>query len=195
MADAPRFDAARINFRALAHDDLRLMYRWINDDPEVRRWWSREAGPFEKIVAKYAPRIGATGPTRSYIIQYDTHPVGYIQEYLIGDHQDWARIVDVPEVSAGVDLFVGEAAYRGHGRGSAILRKFVREVVFARPEVESCIIGPDESNARAIRSYEKAGFRPLKSIYDPDSCEHDLLLRISRAEALSDGSAASRRAS
>ncbi|MFZ1888018.1 MAG: GNAT family N-acetyltransferase [Candidatus Binataceae bacterium] len=193
MADAPRFDAARVVFRGLAHDDLRLMHRWINDDPEVRRWWSREAGPFEKIVAKYAPRIGTTGPTRSYIIQYDIHPIGYIQEYLIRDYPDWQRLVDVPEVSVGIDLFVGETAYRGHGRGSAILRKFVREVVFARPEVESCIIGPDASNARAIRSYEKAGFRSLKSIYDPDSDEHNLLLRIMRAEALADD--ASRRAS
>lgn len=186
MPSEPQFDAARVNFRALAHDDLRLMHRWINDDPEVRQWWSREAGPFEKIVDKYAPRIAASGPTRSYIIQYDTHPIGYIQEYLVGDHPDWARLVDVPEESAGVDLFVGEAAYRGQGRGTAILRKFVREVVFARPEVESCIIGPEQSNARAIRSYEKAGFKPLKSIYDPDSDEHDLLLRIFRAEALSD---------
>ncbi|MGH7780390.1 MAG: GNAT family N-acetyltransferase [Candidatus Binataceae bacterium] len=183
MAPEPEFDAARVHFRTLAHDDLRRMHRWINDDPEVRQWWSREAGPLEKIVAKYAPRIGAPGPTRSYIIQYDTNPIGYIQEYLISEHRDWQRIVGVAEVCAGVDLFVGEAAYRGRGRGAAILRKFVREVVFARPEVESCIIGPDENNARAIRSYEKAGFRPLKRIYDPDSNEHDLLLRIWRDEA------------
>lgn len=187
MPAEPQFDAARVNFRAPEHDDLRLMHRWINDDPEVRQWWSRAAGPFEKIAATYAPRIGATGPTRGYIIQYDSYPIGYIQEYLIGDHPDWARLVDVPEVSAGVDLFVGEAAYRGQGRGSAILRKFVREVVFGRPEVESCIIGPNESNARAIRSYQKAGFKPLKPIYDPESDEHDLLLRIFRSEALSDG--------
>ena len=192
MADEPRFDAARVNFRALAHHDLRLIHRWINDDPEVRQWWSREAGPFEKIVAKYAPRIGATSLTRGYIIQYDTHSIGYVQEYLIRDYPDWQRLVDVPEVSAGVDLFVGEAAYRGQGRGSATLRKFVREVVFARPEVESCIIGPEESNARAIRSYEKAGFSFLKSIHDPDSDEHNRLLRITRADAL--GAAVSRRA-
>lgn len=195
MPSEPQFDAERVNFRALAHDDLRLMHRWINHDPEVRQWWSQEAGPFEKIVAKYAPRIGATGPTRSYIIRYNTHPIGYIQEYLIRDYPDWQRLVDVPEVSAGVDLFVGEAAYRGQGRGSAILRKFVREVMFARPEVESCIIGPDQSNARAIRSYEKAGFRSLKAIYDPASHEHSLLLRIFRAEALNDPAGASRRAS
>lgn len=193
MPAEPRFDAARVNFRPLSHADLRLMHRWINEDPEVRQWWSREAGPFEKIVAKYAARIGVTGATRSYIIQYDTHSIGYIQEYLIRDYPDWQRLVDVPEVSAGVDLFVGEAAYRGQGRGSAILRKFVREAVFARPEVESCIIGPEESNTRGIRSYEKAGFRFLKSIHDPDSNEHDLLLRIFRAEALSDD--ISRRAS
>ncbi len=60
----------------------------------------------------------------------------------------------------------------------------MRTVVFARLDVESCIIGPAMSNASAIRAYEKAGFTYLKTIVVPDEEEPERLLRIWRSEIL-----------
>ena len=163
-------------------EDLPLMHRWINQDADVRRWWSKDAGPFQKIVDKYAPRIAGKEPTRGYIIAHADKPIGYIQEYRIGDNPEWARVVQIDEAAAGVDLFIGEADFRDRGLGAALLREFLRQVVFARPGVASCIIGPEHTNVRALRSYEKAGFKYLRTIRDPNTGETDYLMRIRRED-------------
>lgn len=126
-------DSSLISFRQMATEDLPLMHRWINQDADVRRWWSKDAGPFQKIVDKYAPRIAGKEPTRGYIIAHADKPIGYIQEYRIGDYPEWARVVQIDEAAAGVDLFIGEADFRDRGLGAALLREFLRHVVFAAP--------------------------------------------------------------
>jgi aminoglycoside 6'-N-acetyltransferase len=66
----------------------------------------------------------------------------------------------------------------GVGHGSAILRQFVDELFDeGTPRV---VIDPDPKNARAVRAYEKAGFRPIgqrHSIYG-----HVLLMARDNAE-------------
>jgi RimJ/RimL family protein N-acetyltransferase len=179
----PKFEDALVSFRPLATEDLPQLHRWINHDAEVRRWFARDAGPFEQLVAKYAPRIAGRVPTRCYIIEYAARPIGYIQDYLISDHPGWARLVEVDEPAAGVDLLIGDPARRGDGKGTVVLRKFLREVVFARSAAAVCIITPQPANARAIRCYQKVGFRYVRTFYDPDGNEWNYLMRISRDQA------------
>lgn len=51
--------------------------------------------------------------------------------------------------AAGVDLFIGETEHIGPGTGSAILRKFLRSIVFADCSIDECIIGPEAGNCRS----------------------------------------------
>jgi RimJ/RimL family protein N-acetyltransferase len=172
-----------IAFRRLEADDLPRMHRWLTTE-HVRRWYGEEGRSLEEVTAHYEPRIRGEEPTDSYIILYGETPIGYIQTYLIHDHLDYVQFVDVSEKAAGVDLFIGEQDYLHKGLGAPILKKFLREVVFAKPEAESCIIGPEPKNTAAIRAYEKAGFRYLKTIQVPDEPEPEYLMRITRAAAL-----------
>ncbi len=181
------FDPDLIGFRPLTRGDLPQMHRWINQDPEVHQWYWPDAGPYEQLVVKYEPRLSGDTSTRSYIITYRSHSIGHIQDYLIDDHPGWARVVGAEERAAGVDMFIGEPEYRGGGRGTAILRKFVRQIVFARSDVESCVIGPDAENARAIRCYEKAGFRFYKTEIEPETGRSDYLMRLSRRAVFATG--------
>ncbi len=49
--------------------------------------------------------------------------------------------------------------------------------------MDLCVIGPTRSNAAAIRAYEKAGFRFLKTYLEPDSREPEhYLMELIRAE-------------
>lgn len=178
--DQMTFDVTQVTFRPLTKADLRLLHRWINCDADVRRWFGGDAGPLSQLEAKYLPRINGTEPTRSYVIECLSRPIGYFQEYLIHDHPGWAELVGLEEKAAGVDLFIGEPEYRGHGWGSAILRRFLQHVVFAREDVVTCVIGPNVDNLRAIRSYEKVGFRHLRTVFDPTQNEHVHLMRVSR---------------
>jgi aminoglycoside 6'-N-acetyltransferase len=175
------WDAALIGFRPLERADFPLMLRWHNT-PHVREWWQLDPRTAEEVEAKYGPRVDQPSLTRGYIMLYDGQPVGFIQEYLIRDYPEYASAIQVDDDAAGVDLFIGEETYWRRGLGPLLLRAFLRDVVFARAEVGSCIIGPAASNATAMRAYEKAGFRYLKTMQVPGEPEPEALLRITRAD-------------
>jgi aminoglycoside 6'-N-acetyltransferase len=179
--DRTVWDAARITFRPLERADFPLMLRWHNT-PHVREWWQLDPRTAEEVEAKYGPRVEQPWPTASHIMLYDGKPVGFMQDYLIRDYPEYASAIQVDDDAAGVDLFIGEEAYAHRGLGPVLLRAFLRMVVFARPEVGCCVIGPAASNHSAIRAYEKAGFRSLKTIQVPGEPEPEALLRITRKE-------------
>jgi len=166
-----------ITFRSLEYGDLLLMVRWLNT-PHVREWWQHDPRTLEEAVAKYAPLIQGREPTAGYIILHGERPVGYIQAYRIADWPEYARDIAVEEGAAGVDLFIGEEECVHRGLGALILRAFLREVVFAMPGVTCCIIGPAASNTGAIRAYEKAGFRHLKTVAVPGEDEPEYLMCV-----------------
>ena len=170
----------RFYFRAMKLDDLPLMHRWVNT-PHVREWW--DALPtLDAVVTKYAPRIAGHEPTRSFVVEAGSRPVGYIQSYRIADYPDYARHLGSDECAAGVDLFVGEAEFVGHGFGSAMLREFLGTVVFAEDWPTECLIGPEIENHRAIRSYQKAGFSYWKTVQIPGERAPEYVMRITRRE-------------
>jgi RimJ/RimL family protein N-acetyltransferase len=170
-----------ITFRPLTHADLPLMHRWLNAG-EAFTWYGLKPATLEEISAEYAPIIERTDPTYGYVILIDDQPAGYIQWYLIHDHPDYARQVDVPPDAAGVDLFIGEERFLHRGLGPVIIRAFLRDVVFADERAGRCIIGPDERNAIAIRAYEKAGFRWLKTVPIEDEPAPEYLMELTREE-------------
>ena len=179
-------DPAPISFRRLTLADLPLMRRWLNTE-HVMAWYGvgSAKGPstLETVTAHYTPSISGQVPTDPFLILHEGRPIGYIQRYAIRDWPDYAAVVDVNEHAAGVDLFIGDPDVVHRGLGAHVLRRFLRDVVFADPASESCIIGPEPENRGAIRSYEKAGFRYLKTVQDP-SGEVNYLMRLGRAEAL-----------
>jgi RimJ/RimL family protein N-acetyltransferase len=156
-----------IHFRALERGDLPLMHRWLNS-PHVVEWWPDEAVSLDEIVAIYSPRIDGEEDVRCFVIVNDHRAIGYIQEYPIG------------EDSAGIDLFIGEVEFCRRGLGAPIIRQFLNDIVFADTAVESCIIDPVVSNRGAIRAYEKAGFRFLKTVTNPGESEPSYVMKIAR---------------
>jgi RimJ/RimL family protein N-acetyltransferase len=164
--------------------DLPLIRRWLLE-PHVRRWWDEaksEAYPDDE-VEKYRERIrGEDDTTDIFFIREQVRPIGFIQCYRIDDSDEYGQALALDVTAAGVDLFIGEPAEIGKGRGPDIIRAFLRDVVFARYDVAGCVIGPSIKNERAIRAYEKAGFRFLRDariVGEPDP-EH--LMWIGRDE-------------
>ena len=66
-------------------------------------------------------------------------------------------MVLVPPETVGIDLSIGPAKALGQGLGSRALAAFV--TLLREEGHRSIVIDPDPRNARAIRAYEKAGFR------------------------------------
>lgn len=173
-----------LDFPALSAADLPLIRRWLLE-PHVRRWWDdppRDEYPDDELE-KYRRRIaGEDADTEIFFIRRHGRPIGFIQCYRIDDHDEYGQALGLDASAAGVDLFVGEPGLIGRGLGPAILRAFLHSVVFARYDVELCVIGPSVKNTSAIRAYEKAGFVWIKDARVPGEPEPEHLMRIRRGE-------------
>ncbi|MFC2028586.1 GNAT family N-acetyltransferase [Chloroflexota bacterium] len=168
-------------FRKLQLDDLELLHAWLNT-PHVSRWYGCKLPTYEQVFQKYAPRIKGQIPTQTYLILVDETPIGYIQTYRMSDHPEYNAHVEADEHTAGLDLFIGQADLIHKGFGTAILTRFLADVVFKDQSISSCVVGPEPDNLAAIRCYEKVGFRYYRTIHQPSEPQGEILMRIIRSE-------------
>lgn len=156
-------------FRPLGAGDLEVLHRWLNE-PGVVHWWEGNDVSWPAVVAAYGPDRDDT--TEHYLALVDGSPVGWIQCYAPDDDDEdaaqWYRL-GVPRSTAGIDYLVGEPSARGTGLGSAMIRAFVDQVVFAtHPDWTHVAASPFAANVASCRALEKAGFRFIGTFDDPD---------------------------
>ena len=152
----------RYSFRSVTEDDLPMIAGWLAE-PHAAEWW--EEGP-EAGIAEIREAMDSIS-TEPLIVELDGQPIGYLRSYdphLEDDHP----YQDQPFGTLGIDVTIGIPELVGKGHGSRFIAQFV-DLLFEEgaPRV---IIDPDPSNLRAIRAYEKAGFRTFDtrhSVYGP----------------------------
>jgi RimJ/RimL family protein N-acetyltransferase len=181
-----------ISFRLMTRDDLPLVHEW-HQRPHVVRWWTVRK-TFEETESHYLPTIEGTDPTQHYLALLDGEPLGMIQTYLVTDYPDFAALIEEGEGTAGLDLFIGNEAQTGKGLGTEMIRRFVEEIVFARPETTACVADPDVKNRASMRAFEKAGFRAVREFVDPEDGQVHALVRRERSRCGSPAAASGRRA-
>ena len=99
-----------------------------------------------------------------FIVAADGREFAYLQCYNLSAWN--TGLGQQPDGTRGLDQFIGEAAMLGHGHGSAFVRAFAdRLLADGTPRV---VTDPDPANVRAIRAYEKAGFRRDRLVDTPD---------------------------
>jgi aminoglycoside 6'-N-acetyltransferase len=153
-------EAARIGFRPVTADDYPLLESWLNA-PHWREWW----GEPETELGYISDMVEGRDTTRPFLFLLDNEPAGYIQVWTIADHlkEPWLSMApwmsQVPAESVGVDIGIGEAAKLSRGLGSTVVRLFAERL--SAEGHETILIDPEVRNLRAIRAYEKAGFRKL----------------------------------
>ena len=147
-------------FRPMTMADLPLMRRWL-EAPHVREWW----GEPDTELGYIRDMIEGRDTTRPFIFSAGGEPAGYIQYWFIGHHQnatwiaDYPWLAELPADAVGVDLSIGDPNKLALGLGSGALRAFAEDL--ARQGHRTIIIDPDPANRRAVRAYEKAGFRAI----------------------------------
>lgn len=149
----PAVRGARYDFRPVTQADLAVIAGWLAE-PHVADWWS---GGVEASIAQIAEAIDSVD-IEPLIVELNGRPIAYLQSYdphMEDDHP----YADQPFGTLGLDLFIGVPDLVGVGHGSAILEQFCG-VLFdeGAPRV---VIDPHPDNARAVRAYEKAGFREI----------------------------------
>ncbi|MDX8525304.1 GNAT family N-acetyltransferase [Mesorhizobium sp. MSK_1335] len=140
------------DFRPVTVNDLPLIAGWLKE-PHVAEWWDDPA----KEIAEIREHIDSVS-VEPLIVELDGRPIAYLQSYdphMEDDHP----YADQPFGTLGIDLSIGPPELVGIGHGSAIVRQFVEEL-FEEGALR-VVIDPHPDNGRAIRAYEKAGFRPI----------------------------------
>lgn len=178
-----------VTFRPLTEDDLPLLHAWLNN-PVVARWYPLDEAGTEypslaAVTEHYGPRVrGEEGadPTDCYLMLAEGSPIGYIQCYRVGDYPEYAAAIGHDNDAWAIDLFIGEDDFRHRGLGATIIRAFIRAEVLSRPGVETLMICPNPGNKGAIRCYEKAGYRYVKTVWVPEDNDYEYVMTQSRAE-------------
>jgi aminoglycoside 6'-N-acetyltransferase-1b len=156
----------QFEFKPLMEADLQLLFEWLNQ-PHVIEWWNGHTSLTE-IRDKYLPRLSSTSCVRPYLAHLNGVPVGFIQSYVVMAQQAsgwWPHETDPGAV--GIDQFLGDAENLGKGMGTAMVKQFV-EFLFRDSAVTKIQTDPAPINLRAIRCYEKVGFRKVGIVDTPD---------------------------
>jgi len=167
--ETTRTDAAdlaqHLSFRPLERADLPMLHGWLAR-PHWTEWWG-PAPTLAEVEAEYGPLITDPTKVQPHIALLGGEPFGYIQSYVALDSGDgWWEDETDPGVR-GIDQSIAEAAQLNRGLGTAMVKAFV-SMLFTDPGVSHIQTDPDPRNARAIRCYEKAGFRAVGEVQTPD---------------------------
>jgi aminoglycoside 6'-N-acetyltransferase len=172
------WSASDVAFRPLAVADLPLVYDWLGRE-HVSRWWGAR-GAYDEAVAEYLDAIEGRDPTDLFVIVSGGEDVGLIQTYLLADYPAYAALVAADDEAAGLDIFLGDTGLTGAGLGTHVIRRFAREIVFARAETRACLADPDVRNGASIRAFEKAGFTAVSTFFDPEDAQLHTVMRLDR---------------
>lgn len=157
---------ASVTLRLMTEHDLPMLHDWLNR-PHIVEWWNGERPSFEEVRADYMPSVLAEDQVTPYIGLLDGKPFAYAQSYVaLGAGDGWWEDETDPGVR-GIDQSIADESLLGRGFGTALVRSLV-ELLFSDPRVTKIQTDPAPNNFRAIRCYEKAGFRALKTVVTPD---------------------------
>ncbi len=151
--------------------DSALLRRW-DEEPDVRAATGGGDWQWETELPK------AFSWREHLIAEVDAMPIGFLQiiDPALEESRYWG---EVPANLRAIDIWIGEAAHRGRGCGTRMMALAIGRC-FAHPRVEAILIDPMAHNDRAIRFYQRLGFKPLEErVFGEDRC---LVHRLERAD-------------
>jgi aminoglycoside 6'-N-acetyltransferase len=154
-------DGERVRLRSTTPDDAAALHT-ILCTPGVARWWPN-------VTLEECEEIVARDDVEAFVIEFDGEPIGVIQ---------YSEERDPDYEHAGIDIAIHDE-WQGRGLGTDAVRTLARHLVHDRG-IHRLTIDPAAANDRAIRCYEKVGFRPVGVMRDyergGDGTWHDGLL-------------------
>lgn len=139
-----------LTLREATIQDLAVLELWdrqqhvIDSDPDDEWNWAFELGRYPSW-------------RKQLMAELNGRPVGFIQ--IINPAQEETKYWgEMPEGYRAVDIWIGREEDLGKGFGTFMMQQSLA-ICFADPEVSIVLIDPLASNKRAIRFYERIGFR------------------------------------
>ena len=141
---APTLDGEKVRLRPMVESDREALLEVLRDPSVVDVWDTRDA----EVSADEL--IAGDEDWTVWAVEVDGQFAGSVQA---------AEEADPDYRHAGIDIFLS-SAFQGQGYGTDAVRTLARYLVEVRGH-HRLTIDPATSNVRAIRTYEKVGFKPV----------------------------------
>lgn len=138
-----------ISFRVLRDNDMPMLLGWLQW-PHVKQWWNDGDDTLEKVKSHYTAN---SHTTKRFLLLHGEGtqvPIGYFQYY-------------ITPTEIGVDQFIAEESLLGKGIGSEAIGRFI-DLIQQQHGPRIILTDPSPDNKRAIRCYEKVGFRHRETV-------------------------------
>ena len=142
-------------------EDYLLMSLWLSDE-RVLEFYEGRDNPHDlaKVRQKYGPGARGQGNLVPCMLVYRGTPAGYLQYYRVEESEAGEFGMESTSGVYGVDLFIGLPDLWDRGIGTAALSAVVGYLLNDMG-AQRIVIDPRISNVRAIRCYEKCGFKTI----------------------------------
>lgn len=158
-----------ILIRDFAESDLPLMFKWLINDTVLEYFEGRDV----RFTMDTLPELYMEELPDGFrvIIEYRDLPVGYGQAYrTTGEMFDEYDYPDKGQTVFAMDQFIGEPEYWNRGIGTSFL-KLMAVYLREQKSADRILLDPHKDNFRAVRAYEKAGFKIIKSLPEHEMFE------------------------
>ena len=150
-----------ISIRLLNEQDKNLLLKWLTDE-RVLNFWEGKSAVFDldRITEDFYGEENVE--VIRTIIEYQGQVIGYLQMYKLDNEAlEEYSYQSTNKVIYGIDQFIGEPEYWDKGIGTKFM-KLVLQYLTNSKGAEIVILDPHADNPRAIRCYEKVGFKKIK---------------------------------
>ncbi|MHB8508291.1 MAG: GNAT family N-acetyltransferase [Candidatus Dormibacteria bacterium] len=170
-----------IEFVELEPAHLPMLWEWIQR-PHVAKYWGYWNPPTrEENIAQWTAMIEGRKVGKPYLIRVDGNDIGYIDRYRLSQDEEMWTNIGLGEDAVGADIFIADESLTGGGLGARVVARFYLWLT-DQEGLEVAIIDPEVGNDRAIRAYEKAGFRFLKVTDTGEPRGRDHIMSATRAD-------------
>ncbi len=167
-----------LHFKKLKEEDIATIKSWLMKD-HIKEYWG-DGGltipDLEKFV-RYQPSIFC-----HYFGFYNGNPIVYFMKSFLEEGHSWDCWKEAGE-NLSLDVMIGDNAFIGKGLAHKMIEKFIVDECKGAAAV---LIDPDAVNKKAIRVYEKAGFKS-QGIYCPEKgqwagIEHLIMKKVLKCD-------------
>lgn len=156
-----------ISFRKLndTKEDYLKLYNWCQNK-FVYEWFEQRILSYDEIINKYKTKL-ENKIQDLYIIKLNDVDIGLVQIYKFDNDIKISNLNKYKNIYE-YDVFIGEEEYLNKGIGKKIINT-INEIIYKKYKADSIILRSFKRNERAIKCYEKSGFKKIYEYIGTDT--------------------------